>query len=219
MATFNAIVPTQVKSTLYAPATFNSQYNFVTGMQLANPNNTTVTLTIKYYDAAGQQLLTITPNGAVGVFQPNVNSLSANVTSTAISSNQPLIMTVNELGPGPISGTYVGLASGNTNVALPVMAKGFAGFVTGATIYNTSSTSPATLTFTYLDAAGNPTGASQTKTIAPNASFLVYQGDTNQNLANGFFGTALITSNQPLLVTTNALNTNSNLFYTYTEPS
>ena len=226
VATFNALVPTQLQKTLYAPAVFNGQFNFVTGMAIANPNSTATIVSLKYYDANGTLLPTQSPllavpaNGVAGVFQPNVNGLSAQVTSATISSDQPLIMAVNERGPGNVSGTYVGVASGNNNVALPVMANGFAGFVTGATVLNTSSTSAAHLTFQYRDAAnGNGVGPAQPKTLPPNSSFLVFQGDAAQALPNGFFGTAIITSDQPLLVTTNALNTTNNLFYTYTEPS
>ena len=222
VATFNAIAPAQVQSTLYAPAVFNGQFNFVTGIALANPNGAMANLTISYFNAAGTQRLqtskTIPANGVIGVFQPNEAGLPSDVTSAVISSNQPLISTVNERGPGTISGTYVGLASGSTNVALPVMAKGFASFITGATVLNTGS-SPATLTFTYYNQAGTQAGPTQNQTIAPNASFLVFQGDAAQALPSGFFGTAIISSNQPLLVTTNALQTGTGLFYTYTEPS
>ena len=222
VATFNAIAPAQVQSTLYAPAVFNGQFNFVTGIALANPSGAVANLTISYYNAAGTQRLqtikTIPANGVIGVFQPNETGLPSDVTSAVVSSNQPLISTVNEKGPGTISGTYVGLASGSTNVALPVMAKGFASFVTGATVLNTGS-SPAMLAFTYYDQSGTQVGPTQNQTIAPYASFLVYQGDAAQALPSGFFGTAIITSNQPLLVTTNALQTGTGLFYTYTEPS
>ncbi len=222
VATFNAIAPAQVQSTLYAPAVFNGQFNFVTGIALANPNGATANLTISYFNAAGTQRLqttkTIPANGVIGVFQPNETGLPSDVTSAVVSSNQPLISTVNEKGPGTISGTYVGLASGSTTVALPVMANGFASFITGATVLNTGS-SPAMLTFTYYNQAGTQVGSSQNQTIAPNASFLVYQGDAAQALPSGFFGTAIISSNQPLLVTTNALQTGTGLFYTYTEPS
>jgi uncharacterized repeat protein (TIGR01451 family) len=223
VATFNAIVPSQVQNTLYAPATFNGQFNFVTGMALANPNDVAASVTISYYDASGNKVfsqtnLLLAANGVVGVFQPAVNGLPNTVSSATISSSQPLVMAVNERGPGTISGTYVGLSMGSTNVALPVMANGFAGFVTGATVLNAGS-SPATLTFSYLDGNGSQVGSPQTKTLAAHASFLVYQGGANQNLPAGFFGTALVSSDQPLLVTTNALNTNSGLFYTYTEPS
>ena len=223
VATFNAIVPAQVQKTLYAPATFNGQFNFVTGIAIANPNPTAANLTIKYYDVGGSLLLaqpqTIAANGVTGVFQPNVSGLSNQVSSATVSSDQPLIMTVNEHGPGTISGTYIGLASGSTALALPVVANGFAGFVTGATVLNTSSTNSATLSMTYLDGNGHPIGNVQTKTLAPNASFQVFQGGSDQALPTGFFGTALITSDQPLLVTTNALQTGTGLFYTYTEPS
>jgi len=221
VATFNAIVPSQVQKTLYAPAVFNGQYNFVTGMAIANPNGAAATATLKYYDANGTLLTTqsqpIAANGVAGVFQPNVSGLSSQVSSASISSDQPLIMAVNEKGPGTISGTYVGLASGNNNVALPVMANGVAGFVSGATVLNTSS-SAAHLTFQYRDAAtGNTIGQAQSKTLAPNSSFQVFQGDSAQLLPSGFFGTATISSDQPLLVTTNALQVGTGLFYTYTE--
>ena len=223
VATFNAIVPAQVASTLYAPATFNGNYNFVTGMALANPNGTAANVNIKYYTANGTNVFTqtnvaIAANGVIGVFQPNVSGLPTNVTSAVINSNQHLIMTVNERGPGTIAGTYVGLATGKTNVALPVMANGAFGFVTGATVFNTGST-PAHFSFSYLKQDGTAAMPAQTITLDPNASFLVYQGDVAQNLQSGFFGTAVLSSDQPLLVTTNALNTSNNLFYTYTEPS
>jgi len=222
VATFNAIVPGQVKNVLYAPATFNGQFNFVTGMAIANPNAAIANITISYYDTDGKLLLaqrqSIASNGVIGVFQPGVTGLSNTVSSAVISSDQALIMTINERGPGAIAGTYVGIATGSQNVSLPVMANGFAGFVTGATILNTSLVNTANLTLTYLDANDQPIGRPQTKTLAPNASFLVYQGDAAQNLPNNFFGTAIINSDQPLLVTTNAFNTGSQLFYTYTEP-
>lgn len=222
VATFNAATPSQLSTTLYAPATFNGQFNFTTGMGFANPNSNTASVKITYYDAAGNSLLTqpvtIPANGDFGVYQPGVNGLPQTVTSASVTSNQPLIMTVNERGPGTIAGTYLGSASGNSGVALPVMANGFVSFITGATVFNTGS-SVAHITFTYYNGDGSATGTRQTVTIAPNASYLVYQGDSAQGLTSGFFGTALITSDQPLLVTTNALQTGTGLFYTYTEPT
>ena len=222
VATFNALMPSQVANTLYAPACFNGQFNFVTGMALANPNNSPANVAINYFDANGALLKTqtfqIPANGVNGVFQPNVVGLSNAVNSAIVNSTQPLIMLVNEGGPGAVAGTYVGLTSGSTNVALPVMSNGYAGFVTGTTVLNIASRT-AHLTFTYLNQAGNQVGFLQSKTLAPNASFLVYQGDATQGLPDGFFGTALINSDQPILVTTNALNTATGVFYSYTEPS
>jgi hypothetical protein len=72
---------------------------------------------------------------------------------------------------------------------------------------------------TYYDGSGVAVGSGQTTQLAPNASYALYQGAASQGLPSGFFGTALITSNVPLMATTNALNTTSGLFYTYNEPS
>lgn len=222
VATFNAIVPGQVQSTLYAPAIFNGQFNFVTGMALANPNNAQASVSIKYYDVNGMLLMTqpvnIAANGSIGVFQPNISGLSNRVSSATIISTQPLVMGVNERGPGAVSGTYTGLATGKNPVSLPVIANGFAGFVTGATILNIGSSS-ALITLLYFDQNGNHIGRDQNQILAPNASFQVFQGDGNQNLPSNFFGTAIVASDQPTLVTTNSLNTSSGLFYTYTEPT
>ena len=222
VATFNASVPTQAATKLYAPAVFNGLYGYVTGMAFANPNGTAANVSVTYYNGNGSQLGTqtvpITANGNGSLFQ-GADGTSPNIASAVISSDQPIVMTVNERGPNAVSGTYAGIVSGSTSVALPVMANGFAGFITGTTIFNAGG-GTATLTLTYLDANGQPVGTPQsTTTLAPNASFALYQGASNQGLASGYFGTALITSNQPLLVTTNALNTTTGLFYTYTAPN
>jgi hypothetical protein len=222
VATFNATVATQAATTLFAPAAFNGLYGYVTGMAFANPNSTAANVTVTYYDASGNsvgsQPLSIAANGNSSLYQ-GATGTSANLTSAVVKSDQPIIMSVNERGANNVSGTYVGIASGSTNVALPVMANGFAGFVTGATIFNAGS-GTATLTLTYLDGTGATVGNAQsTATLAPNASFALYQGAADQGLGTSFFGTALITSNQPLIVTTNALQNGTGLFYTYTEPS
>ena len=223
VATFNASVPSQAATKLYAPAAFNGLYGFVTGMGFANPNGTAANVTVTYYDGNGQQAgiiqyLPIAANGNSSLFQ-GATGTPTNVASAVILSDQPIVMTVNERGPNFASGTYVGIVSGSMNVALPVMANNFAGFTTGTTIFNAGS-GTANLTLTYLDGSGNPVGNPQsTSTLAPNASFALYQGAATQGLPGGFFGTALISSNQPLLVTTKALQTSTGLFYTYTEPS
>ncbi len=222
VATFNASVPTQAATKLYAPAAFNGLYGFVTGMGFANPNGTAANVTVTYYAPNGNQVgskaVPIPANGNGSLFQGAAGT-SGDVASAVVSSDQPIVMTVNESGPNNASGTYVGIANGSITVALPVMANGYASFVTGTTIFNAGS-GTANLTLTYLDGAGNPVGNAQsTTTLAPNASFALYQGAANQGLPSGFFGTAIINSNQPLLVTTNALQTGTGLFYTYTEPS
>ena len=180
VATFNASVPTQAATTQYAPAAFNGLYGYTTGIGFANPNATAATVTVTYYDGNGNVVGNPTPiqipaNGNGSLYQ-GVTGTSANLASASISSTQPIVLTVNEHGPNNAAGTYIGSVSGKTSLALPVMANGFAGFVTGTTIFNTGS-GTANLTLTYLDGNGNAVGNPQsTTTLAPNASYGLYQG-------------------------------------------
>ncbi len=138
-----------------------------------------------------------------------------------------VVMAVNEAAPATQngssrSGTYLAKAVPTdepnlSRIGLPMMANNPAGFMTGVTVLNVGTQS-AHVTLTYLDNMGNSVGTPQTKTLDANASFPFYQGDAAQGLPSGFVGTALITGDQSLLVTTNALNTSSKLFFTYTEP-
>lgn len=101
------------------------------------------------------------------------------------------------------------------------MANGaFGGYITGATIENITS-APVTATVQYYDLNGNTVGTTKTVTIGGNASYSLYQGGSDQNLQNGFYGTAQITvtggPSSSLLVTTNAQS--NAFFYSYTEPN
>lgn len=224
VASFNSVPQSQLQTKVYAPAVFNGAFgSFVTGMALANPNGSPANVTLSYFDANGgpvtQQNLTIPANGVSGVYQPFVNGLSSGFNGSAtITSSQPLAVTVNERAGGSVAGTYVALTGGSQNIGLPVMAGGAFGFTTGTTILNVSS-STASVTLTYLDGNGNTVGT-QAKSVAPNASFQLFQGDVGQVLPPGFFGTAIVSSSVPdsLMATTNALNSNG-LFYTYTDPA
>lgn len=116
-------------------------------------------------------------------------------------------------------GVVVG--TGVVVVALPVVANGaFGGYITGATIENTTS-SIVSGTIQYYDMNGQVVGSTKPFTIGPRASQGVYQGGADQGLPPGFYGTALVTvTNGPtssLLVTANAQS--NQFFYSYTEPA
>jgi hypothetical protein len=119
------------------------------------------------------------------------------------------------------SGTYVAAVSGSSTVGLPVMAnEAFGGYITGATIENITS-SPVTASVQYYDLNGSAVGTAKTVIIGGNASAALYQGGSDQALADGFYGTAQIKvtggPSSSLLVTTNAQS--NAFFYSYTEPN
>jgi hypothetical protein len=239
---FVAIVNAQFnpQTTLYAPAIFNGAFgNFVTGANLVNPNSQPVTVSITYYKNDGSNTTTqpfVIPAKAVtGIFQGATggNGLPSSGlpnnwygAATVKSTGGGIIMFVNEQGGftatgNDQSGTYGAAVSGSSTVGLPVMANGaFGGYITGATIENITS-APVTATIQYYDLNGNAVGTTKTITIGGNASSALYQGSSDGDLPNGFYGTAQITvvggPSSSLLVTTNAQS--DTFFYSYTEPS
>ena len=139
------------------------------------------------------------------------------------SGSAGVVMVVNESGGvtpsgAALSGTYEAVASGSGRVGLPVMANNGFGYVTGATIMNTSG-QPMSGNVQYYNTDGSPQGEPQPFNIGAHASQAVYQGDSS--LPNPFYGEAIVTqesgANNSLIVTTNALS--ANFFYTYTEPN
>jgi hypothetical protein len=242
---FVAVVNAQFngQTTLYAPAIFNGAFGpFVTGTNLVNPNSSPVTVTVSYYKNDGTLYpappFVIAGYGVVGIYQgasSNVNlpvkglpinglpSGWAGSAQVTVIGSQGIVMFVNEQGGttatgGDQSGTYSAAANGGTTLGLPVIANGaFGGYITGATIQNTSSTTVSG-TIQYYDVTGKAVGTTQTFSVGPYASYGAYQGTPNI-LPAGFYGTAIVNvtggPTNSLLVTTNAQS--NAFFYSYTE--
>jgi hypothetical protein len=245
---FVAVVNAQFnpQTNLYAPAIFNGAFGpFVTGTNLVNPNSTPVTVTVSYYRNDGTLLsaapFSIAAYGVTGIFQGATNVGASGVlglpsgglpsgwygsAQVNVAGSNGIIMFVNEQGGttgtgSDQSGTYGAAVSGASSVGLPVMANGaFGGYVTGATVANTTDLSVAA-TIQYYDLSGALVGTPKAFTVGPHASYSLYQGDAGQGLAAGFYGTAVVNvtsgPTSSLLVTTNAQS--NAFFYSYTDPA
>lgn len=238
VAIANAIFTPSAK--LYAPAVFNSGYgSFTTGENIINPNSNPVTVTVTYYNKdtnavtpaapfvlAPHAVQSIYQGASSGVGVPAGGLTNGFVGAEIISSTGGgVVMSVNENGGltaagNSRSGVYAAAATGGSNIGLPVISNGGYTYITGDTIFNTSSqTVTATLSY-YTPDGTSVTGASKILTIPGHASAAFYQGDGS--LPSGFYGTAVLTETNSspanaLIVTTNAQNVA--LFYTYTEPN
>jgi hypothetical protein len=211
--------------TVFMPTAYNNALGgFNTGAALVNPNSSSATVSIKYYDAAtgvisATQSLSIPANGILSSYTP-LSGVPAGFTGSAIiTSNQPLVALVNEQGAAAsTSGTYIGLSQASQSIGLPAVANGFVGFTTGTTILNVTD-QPIEVTLEYYNSNGTALSTSVNYTVAPYASALAYQGGGAAGLPSGFFGTAVLSSNvaNSLVATTNAAA--NGLFYTYTEPA
>lgn len=228
-----------VATTLYAPAIFNRAFGaFVTGANIVNPNATPVTVTISYYKNDGTlyqaapfslnaySIASVYHAGSGGTQGlPAIGLPAGFYGSATVSATGPVAMVVNEAGGTTAlgsaqSGTYAAINSGGNSVGVPVVANlGFGSFTSGLTILNTSNTTLSG-TISYYNSNGTLVGSNQPFTIAPHASQPFYQGAAN--LPSGFYGQAVVNAQNgsaanSLIVTTNVQN--SNLFYTYTEPT
>ncbi len=235
---------TTAHTTLYAPAIFNGAFGgFVTGANIVNPNPTPVNVTVTYDDHTG--IITPTATFVLPAFAIQPIFHGSNVggdglppgglpssfygAATVTATGGGVVMVVNEGGGltatgSAKSGVYSAAARGSNSVGLPVLANGGFGYVTGATILNTSN---ATVngSIQYYNIDGTSQGNAKAFSIAPFASQVAYQGDPTQGLPGPtsptpFYGTAIVTetsSGNDLIVTTNAQS--QAFFYTYTEPS
>lgn len=226
--------------TVYAPAIFNNAYgSFVTGTNIVNPSSSAVSVTITYYDLSGKAYnadpFTLSGYGVQAIFDGASNSTVAGLPANDLPANFAGVAKVTATGAGVVvlvnegggttgsgnaeSGVYNALPSGSNLVGLPITANGGYGYTTGATIYNSSSSS-VTVSVQYYNIDGTTASSVVSYTIPANASQPVYQGAAN--LPSGFYGTAVITAANgspanSLFVTTNALS--SQFFYTYSEPN
>jgi hypothetical protein len=86
----------------------------------------------------------------------------------------------------------------NTNQALPLIFQGYNGWNTGISIANLDPNAAANVTITYYNSAGVAVGT-DTRVIQPRAMEFVYRPATT-DVGIGGFGSALVTSNRPVLV-------------------
>lgn len=243
---FVALANAQVKSqnTVYAPAIFHNGYgSFNTGVNIVNPNSQAVSVTVTYYNKDGTAYTTPTftlgAYGLQGIYQGSStggtglpagsSGLIDQFAGAAVvtSTGSGVMMVVNEYGGvntngNAKSGTYSAAASSSNSIGLPVMANGGYGYITGATIFNSSSQSVSG-TIQYYNVDGTTQGTAKSFSVGPHQSQGIYQGDSGQGLpsgSNGFYGMAVVTESgggSDLIITTNAAS--NAFFYSYTEPN
>ncbi len=176
------------------PAAAISTYD--SGFQIQNLGTVTATVTITFYNQDGTVAATV--NDQIGAnssktYYP-LTSVSAGFNgSVVVSSDQPVAAIVNVLGDsGAFGASYSGFSSGSTTASIPLVMKNNYGFSTWFNVQNTG-TADANVTVTYSN------GTSEVATIKPGAAATFDQA-TNANLPDGFVGSAVVSSTQPVAI-------------------
>jgi hypothetical protein len=214
-------------TTLYAPLIRKRFYGYDTGISVVNPSTGDADVTVRYIggDAGGASScggqeythgpVTI-PGGSSSVFYQGPGGGSGLpdgcVGSAIIEASRPVLAVVNDsLNFTEQSAAYnaVRAEDGGTKIALPLVRRQHVPawkLTTGIQVMNVG-TRNANVTISFLDDQGNElTGCDFAcrATIMPHGTWTFYPGSAGINvLPVGAFGSAVITSNEPIVALVN----------------
>ena len=203
--------------TVYVPLLMkeNAGYNTWFNVQNAGASQTTVSVT--YSDGVTASCTNLQPGAACTLDQSTEAHATAWVGSAVVSADQPLAVTVMEVGPTTLF-AYSGFTGGSADVAMPLVNANNAGFVTGIQVMNQGATDT-DVTISYTPSTAG-TACDETKTIpaGKSATFALRafaQSEAGEDCANGakFVGSARVTANSAnndLVAIVNQLNTANN---------
>lgn len=210
----------------YAPLIKKNRYNQNTGLRIFNPSTSSANITVTYYESVSpyriftHQVGLIPSNGAVTLYADPV--LPDNFVGSAkiSSSNVGVTAELHEAGPvrKMMSNVYQftgSVSQSRTSYVARICQNCSDGFTTGLRVQNVGNATT-TVQIRYYDANGNQIGVVETLSTlnmgrAQNASYI----------PNGLNGSAIITADQPIVVTANLANsdTNKDLAMTYNAPN
>jgi hypothetical protein len=208
------------------PASAGPPGNFVTDFNVQNLGTSPANIAIIFYYQNGNQAGTKTfnnvPAGSSAYFNPATMPLDGGSSlpsgfqgSAVVQSDQPLaaITTLaNDLtGLQYVTDAYVGVTQPNTTVFAPIVMANLGPWNTRISIQNAGS-APAPAYITYKQ-GGTTVTTQQTNPIPPGASIVVDQATSG---LNGFNGSAIITSTQPLAISVDEYKSTGGLLVSYT---
>jgi hypothetical protein len=207
LAVLASSVGAQGQANTNAPGAWASSIN------LQNVGNSTASITIQFFDSSGNEIVDalytpepLAPNGAVSIYVPAlVTGLNAGQYSAVVSSDQPVLASVNTASTGSTnppwtSFAYDGFDSSQAGTVLffPGNYKNYYGFFSEIVIQNAGNQT-ATLKGTFKTASGAVIASNVAMgTLAPNASKtfpMTAFAQLPSGNTNGLFG-ATITSDE-----------------------
>lgn len=219
----------------YAGYTWTSVY------QVVNMGTEDADITVNYYDEAGvvqahSQVFTDVPPGSsrLVVQFTDDEDLGSGLFSAVVAASQPVAAIANlqlvpdgttSYNPAPPFGTYSAEGQGSTSVLLPAVMYNWYNYYTEVYIMNVG-TGPASVDIEYIpgSVSGVPTGSALTdldNAIPQYASLNVSQefesalGAVSGTYAGKFLGSAILTSDQPIIAIVNQHNVNDSKLMTY----
>ena len=131
--TYNPFVSGATKA--YVPALYSNYYGYNTEMRVQNVGAGTATVTITYSNGQTTNT-TIQQNSGQSFYTPNILPAGKTLYSAVVTSDQPIVVVVNESNVGNQAATYNGLMTGSATVNIPAVMKNYYGYNTDVTCMN-----------------------------------------------------------------------------------
>ena len=209
---YEAFDRAETATTLYAPIIFKNYNQWNTQLAVQNAGTMTSTVRVTYHRTNGpggpwEEEVDIAPGKRHTFDQATNAELPSNFVGSAVIESlngQPLAAMVNEFKITGIALSYTCFGGGATTVYAPLLFKhyGYANaWDTGLQVQNMGAITT-TVTVTYRGPGGPYT---ETAIVGPGQAHTFYQ-PANADLPDYFVGSAVITSDQPIVAIVNEVN-------------
>lgn len=142
--------------TAYAPVVMNNYYGFNTALVIQNISNASASVTVTYTNGTTTNH-TIGAGASASIYTPSTTLPAGNTLYGAtITSDQKIVVMVNQSNNKNRAATYTGFAAGATEVRAPIVMKNYYGFESSVICQNISA-SAADITVSYAGVAGTRT--------------------------------------------------------------
>jgi hypothetical protein len=185
----------------YAPLIMSNYYGYNTALVVQNIGTTSAAVTVTYTNGHVTNH-NIAAGAAVSLYTPSITSLPSGNTlyGATITSDQPIVVLVNESNAYNRAASYSGFTEGSVEVRAPIVMKNYYQYNSSITCQNVG-TAASTMTIAYAGITGTTTSPS----IQPGSTHLFYQ-PTDAALGSvpiNFISSATITSAQPMVCVVN----------------
>lgn len=220
MALTNVALPVAgLSPTVYIPLVFQAYFDWNTGIAVTNAGAVPANVTINYYSTTGSLIATKSLSVPVnGMDFDYLTGSGGQLAQAVLTSNCPIVVSVDAVkytGGGPDVGQALTSMGINDPVSAPVLRvplyqkQGVSGNDnSGVQLFNTSGTTPASVTVDFYDASGTaqPPSPLALAGIAPHGAVTVYAPSTGP-LPSNFQGQVRVThapgSGQVVAITNN----------------
>jgi hypothetical protein len=198
-----ALVLALLAAAFLVPAASAQSITWTSGFQVQNLSSSTASIVVSYYNQDGTKNISDVADTIPAMSSKTYYPINANPGfngSVVVSSDQPVVAIANTLGNSPqYAASTESFSEGSNSVKLPLIMRANSGYYTWFNVQNAGS-SDASVTVQYVPGSAGSPYTAPAVSIKPGAAATFNQRDL-ASLGAKFIGSAVVTSNQPIVAT------------------